>query len=143
MGVALDVRHIDVRIAPEHHAAALAALLANEELADDLDAEPATLAEAMEALGWTPEGHGHFASPTAKPEEFPGYMEVPEKFHNTDFALWCALAPYVAEGGSIEAETEGEHWRYRFAGGLMYVDEGAIVFTENPNPVSADTPVSA
>lgn len=58
-----------------------------------------------------------------------------EKFWS-DEVLLQVLAPYVREGSYIiMSGEEGCHWRWRFSGGVLYEDDGRVVFDKSDSPV--------
>jgi hypothetical protein len=64
-----------------------------------------------------------------------------DKYSNED-ALLRALAPYVRDGSYIVmAGEDGYYWRWRFSGGLLYEDNGRIIFEKSDRPVFGADPV--
>jgi len=121
MSVSLNVGETGFCIKAPNKSAALAALKAARTRADIGTAT--TLEEALKFLSWE-----------ADNQDSPGdidWLAFDGDRYGDEDAMFHALAPFVESGSTIEAEAEGEPFRWRFEDGKLFIDQGHVLYAES------------
>lgn len=130
VSVSLNIGNVNFRIKAANKLPALIALKADKTLtANPVNSSSAprllgsgTLEEAIWAFRWE-----------ANNDETGNICAIlfdGDRYGEED-ELFAALAPFVEDGSVIEAEGEGNYFRWRFAGGKLFTDLGKIVYEKD------------
>jgi len=125
MSVSLNIGNASFCIKSAQKAAALAALKATR-LRADIRSAP-TLEDALGMLSWE--------ATNAEAGDIDHLGFGGDRYGDED-SIFEAIAPFVESGSTIEAEAEGDPFRWRFTNGKLFIDSGRIVY-DSDEPLEA------